>query len=247
MSIEGYIDFDPWGVPSVGYSFRDQIAEKRFDKMNELVPHNHGNLWSDQDIRTLHAFVREGKPVHYIMRALGRTERSIKLKMEELGLYGADISVVEVTEPKYVVNKEKVTVNLHHLITLAQKGYTTIDVVFRGEGGGESRKYTYKVNEATAKTLLKDDLVVVEAAKHMKVAHVKEVHAEPQIDVKLPFALGWVVQKVDRAPYDQQMENEEKAVKMLEQGERKKAQKEALDTLLGSVDREEFMRLMNAV
>jgi hypothetical protein len=198
----------------------------------ECAARNHGALWEGRDTKAMVDLINRSESLGYISKELGRTERAIVMKAEQMGL---------------TIPKEKVTVNLHHLITLAQKGYTTVNVVFSGDGSSESRFYTYKVSDSVAKTLAPNDLVVVEANKAMKVAKVKEVHEEPQIDVRAPFAFAWVVQKVDRTAYDQQVQNEDTAVKMLEQGERRKAQKEALDTLLGSVDREEFMRLMNAV
>lgn len=140
--------------------------------------------------------------------------------------------------------------NFQHLIALLQKGYTTVAVQFFNADTGDTRssdRYTYKVPQALADTLKEGDLLVVPARKAFAVVKVVEIHAEPQINVKEPLALKWVVQKVDTAAYEDQTAREAEAVQKIEVAERRKAQEEALQTLLGSPeDREAFLQLISA-
>lgn len=140
--------------------------------------------------------------------------------------------------------EQRIIVNYNHLITLLQKGYTTIKVQFKESGA----HYTYKATEEME--LAPGDLVVVPVKREgeeeeFKIVTVVEVHPEPEIDVKAPYALKWVVSKLDLKAYNEQVDKEEEAVKLLQRGERKKAAADALDTLLANVpDRQELLKLL---
>lgn len=219
-------------------------SENPFAIATRDVQPRHGQPWSAQEDATLRSCSRNLMTLEEIARILGRSEYAVYCRLEDSGVDPRRLPK-HVTGDTKLAKKERTIVNMNHLITLLQKGYTTVDVKFSGDGSSRSQKYTYKVSDAIAKTLALGDQVVVPARGAFKVAFVVEVHAEPQIDVKAPYSLGWVVQKVDHTAYDDQVAREKEAVKMLEQAERKKAQEDALDALLGNVNREELMRLIN--
>lgn len=145
------------------------------------------------------------------------------------------------TIKRYSTKAERTIVNYNHLITLLQKGYTTVEVAFDKER--QRRVYTYKASLTMG--LQPADLAVVESPSGFEVVTVVRVHGEPQINVKAPYKFKWVVSKVDRTAYDEQMAREKKALALLQACEGKKAQTDALETLLVSVtNREELLRLL---
>ena len=197
----------------------------------------HGEAWGQQEEFSLESMARNHYTMSQMAHALNRTEYAIQCRLERLGL--------KAFPTKHHEKKERNIVNLNHLITLLQKGYTTCDVVFPGD---LARKWTYKISDAMSKTVEKDTQVVVPVKEgDFKVAYIWEVHKEPKIDVKSPYAFKWVICKVDRASWDDQNRREKEAMEMLEQAERKKAQKDALDVLMENVDRERFIALLNGV
>lgn len=71
--------------------------------------------------------------------------------------------------------------------------FTTCQVEFNNSRTIQA--YTYKVSRALASTLVKGDVVVVEARDWFGVARVLNVDAEPNIP-EADFKLKWVVQRV---------------------------------------------------
>ena len=203
------------------------------------VPVRHGFPWPASEKEHLRILLEKGKSVSEIAQTLQRTEVAIEIAIEKYALED-----VKISKPK----KGTKIVNMNHLITMLQRGYTTLDVEFTKEPKyGRDKAYTYKISEAMAKTLKPGDQVVVDASDVLKVVWVVKIHDTPQIDVHAPYDLKWVVCKVDRAAYDDQMAREAEAVKKLEAAERLKAQNEALAALLeGMGDREEFLKLISA-
>lgn len=211
------------------------------------VPAHHGTSWSTNDLNVLRSMFHNLLTVKEMARQLGRTDLAIEMKLSYLGL---DLNMRDEAQKffpskHYAVlpqtKKERTYVNMNHLITLLQKGYTTCEVSFRDRSTEPT--YTYKVS--TKLGLKVDDQVVVYGKDNMQIAFVRTVHDEPQIDVKAPYAIKWIVCRVERADYDDQVKRETEAVKMLEQAERKQAQEQALEALLGNVNREELMKLIN--
>jgi hypothetical protein len=179
---------------------------------------NHGKPWTpDQDTR-LRKLVRLGETNGTIAHRIGRTEYAIECRIKALGLEAV---------PQPIKSKE-LNVKAVHLLTLLQEGYTTISVVY---SKADARSYTYKAS--TAMNLQPGDRVVVPANEEMKVAHVTAVHAEPQIDFTAPYALKWVVQRVDMTEYDRQCAAEAAALAELTRAQQRRAQEEALRTLFG--------------
>ena len=89
------------------------------------------------------------------------------------------------------------------------------------------------------------DVVVVDAKDRPAVAWVVKVHEAPEIDVKEPYEYKWVICHVDTAAWLEQKAKEAEAVKMLQIGERQRAQQEALDALMATVpNREELLKLL---
>lgn len=222
------------------YAFDEQEKKVPWHGDNPLAQ-RHGFPWSVNETKTLQTMVASGVPIGAIAQTLQRTESAIDYAVEKLNAekLNADISV-----PK----KGTKIVNMNHLITMLQKGYTTLEVTFsQGPKYGREATYTYKVSNAMATALKPNDQVVVSAKDALKVVWVVKIHDAPQIDVKAPYDLKWVVCKVDRTVYDDQMAREAEAIKKLEAAERLKAQNEALAALLeGMGDREEFFKLINA-
>lgn len=129
------------------------------------------------------------------------------------------------------LEKKVMDIKLTHLITMLQTGYTTVEVRYHGKLAG-SQPYTYK---AISNTLAMGDTVVVpvdyDGMEVLKLAKVVRVHDAPQVDVSLPYALKWIVQKVDRTAYDEQVAREQAALDALETGKRAAAQATAVDQL----------------
>lgn len=121
-------------------------------------------------------------------------------------------------------------VRIHHLITLLQEGYTTCRARFAVCG----KTYTYKLPLDMAVKV--GDNVVVGVCGELKVVEIAEIDAEPVIDIRAPYALRWVVCRVDRARYDEQMIREEQAAEELAKQDRKRAKAMALEQLMGLVD-----------
>lgn len=217
---------------------RGYFVPTDFDGSSWPVP-NAGAPWRDSDIRELKDMVLMGHGVKSIAKSMGRSAGAIEAAMERLELRIPSKHYKLQTVKAFEPNAERKHVNFNHLITMLQKGYTTVHVEFRA---GE-QKYTYKA--PTTMNLVVGDKVVVEARKELKIATVAVVDEEPKIDIKAPYALGWVAQKIDLTAYNDQVRREDEAVALLQKGERAKAQKEAMEALLESVpDRKELFALL---
>jgi hypothetical protein len=131
-----------------------------------------------------------------------------------------------------------------HLIALLQTGYTTVNVTFAADNSGQS--YTYKA--PTKMGVAVGDMPVVPARKAFAIVWVKSVDASPKINVEAPFEYKWVVQKVDMTAYVDQTERERQAAEAIEEAQRLKAQREALQALLGSAIAEPaLLALINGI
>ena len=242
MSAEDYIGFDACMEEAT-----DGYGRRQVGYFNPLpsAPNN-GRAWHTDDEEELERLWDRGYGLDACAKKFGRTKVAIIARLEKLGL---DVNQNNASLPaKKTTTKEPMMQNFQHLLALLQKNYTTVAVRFRDNGTGNTQgadTYTYKV--PLSLEVAKGDLLVVPARKFFSVVEVVEVHDTPQIDVKKPLALRWIVQKVDTAAYDDQTAREEQAIKQVEVAERRRAQEEALQTLLGSAeDREAFLALINA-
>ena len=129
---------------------------------------------------------------------------------------------------------------LFHLITLLQEHYTTVGVAFDRD---PATHYTCKVDKAL--DLKEGDLVVVPAGSSFKVGRVARVDAEPDIDIEAPYALKWVVQKVDTTKFDEQVRRETEAMERIKVDQRAKAREAALKELMADTTIAELRALLN--
>ena len=127
---------------------------------------------------------------------------------------------------------------LFHLITLLQEHYTTVDV-----DRDPATNCTYKVDKGL--DLKEGDLVVVPAGTTFKVGRVTKVDAEPDIDIEAPYALKWVVQKVDTTKFDEQIRREAEAMARIKVDQRAKAREAALKELMADTTIAELRALLN--
>ena len=97
----------------------------------------------------------------------------------------------------------------HYLITLLQEGYTTIQAQFLTS----TKEYTYKA--PLDMNIGVNDMVIVPANGDFKMVQVSGVDAGPALDIRTPYAIRWVVCKVDFDRYEQQVKAEEDAVAWL--------------------------------
>lgn len=194
------------------------------------LPAKHGTRWTHTEEQLLQHCVNRATPWDETARRLGRTVRSCQMKAEELGLFNPN-------QPTKVVNSKEISVNHMHLITLLQEGYTTCRVSFPEKGTysrDEEKTYTYKIPKDAG--IAVGDRVVVYGGKELKVARVTEVHDEPQIDFKAPYALKWVVQRVDLTQYEEHAVREAAALDHLTRVQRKKEQEQLLKELFGDAE-----------
>lgn len=250
MAAEDYIDFDGCmdeADDSPRYYGACPLPYKNHFKPIPHLPF-HGEPWTDAQEKRLEDLWRKRHSLDSLSQYMGRTKVAVIARLEKLGLdpeYAYETTPVKKTT---ATKKEPMMQNFQHLIALLQKNYTTVAVRFRDNATGSTSgadSYTYKV--PLSMEVAKGDLLVVPARKFFSVAEVVEVHDAPQIDVKKPLALRWVVQKVDTTAYDDQTAREDQAIKQVEVAERRRAQEEALQTLLGTAeDREAFLALINA-
>jgi hypothetical protein len=142
--------------------------------------------------------------------------------------------------PKLIERSSEV--NLNHVLTLLQLNYTTCAIEFKPGG----KKYTYKVSSDLAARLKPGDQVVVPACVAEAVVTVREIHAEPDIDVSAPYNFKWVICRVEREAYDDQVKREADALALFNRNRRKVAQEKALKELFGEgTTLEEVRALLN--
>lgn len=110
-----------------------------------------------------------------------------------------------------------------HLISLMDKDYTTVSVVFQKDSNrpttsSTGKRYTYKT--------LKDndpqvgDIAIVEVGVQLAFVKIVEVHTTPQIDFDADFDYKWLVQYVEREDYDKRMASEKKFLEGVEAAEK---------------------------
>lgn len=131
-------------------------------------------------------------------------------------------------QPQTKKAKKAMTIRKNHVISLLQKDFTTIGVVFN-DNQRFQHNYTYKAR-------LSDDIkdgqhviVKVDGKDGYHVALVVRVDAEPQIDTDATFDYKWIVGKVDTAAYDEQVAKEEAFAKELTRIERDDERKKVLE------------------
>lgn len=189
------------------------------------TPARHGHPWSPQEVAQLHSMLRNHMSVNQIAAELKRFPTAIEYRIAKEQEVNHTI-VCDTTDDEPVTRNARI----HHLITLLQEGYTTCQARFAVGG----KTYTYKLPLDMGVKV--GDSCVVDVSGDLKVVEIAEIDAEPVIDIRTPYALRWVVCKVDRARYDEQMIREEQAAEELARQERKNAKAKALEQLLGLVD-----------
>lgn len=107
-----------------------------------------------------------------------------------------------------------------HLLALLQSGYTTIEVMFPVTDSSKLPKaYTYKAR--LEDNIQKGDHVVVDSpSKGLTVVEVVNVHKTPNIDLDAPFTYKWIVQKINRAAYDDTLAKEAEFLETMMEVER---------------------------
>lgn len=116
-----------------------------------------------------------------------------------------------------------------HLIALLQEGYTTIEVIFNE---GDTRTYTYKAR-LDAGVEVGSHVIVDSPSKGLVVVEVVAVHKVAKIDLDAPWTYKWIVQKVDRTQYDEQLAKEEQFGEAMLEIERVRQRDLLLDKFLG--------------
>lgn len=248
MAAEDYMDFDHlseddldalWGLGS-GSQFRN--GDPRLGAVG-WGSDRHGKPWLSREEQDLKTKFSRGYTIKQLAERHGRSEVAITARLEKMGLTDSFSQRTQAPTKFEVALKGTSKVNIHHIITLLQKNYTTVNVAFP-ENRNTAQTYTYKVSNEIAATLKESDVVVVPTGPNneFKSAIVVVVHPEPQIDVKKPYALKWVAQKVDLTAYNEQISREKKAIEMIQTAERRAAQERAMKVLLDNVDNVEELR-----
>ena len=256
MAAEDYIDFSHLGADDVdslddgGVTTYSAIYGQRKPAQAKIPlagwgSDRHGRPWDAEEEFDLQNRFKKGYPVQALAQRHGRSVTGITERLRKMGLvdrFGQRIGAPTKFEVALTGTSK---VNIHHIITLLQKNYTTVNVSFPDSTSAQrGQTYTYKVSNEIAATLKESDVVVVPAGPNneFKSAIVVTVHAEPQIDVKKPYALKWVVQKIDLTAYNEQIAREKKAIEMIQIAERRTAQQRAMEILLANVDNVEELR-----
>lgn len=206
--------------------------------------------WTDMEEQKLLREYANHKPISDLAQRMGRTKTGVLARLEKLGIDVEKDRTAELARIGYTslqhTTQGRMMSDFQHLIALCQTGYTTVEVRFLDDNGNAQSGQTYTYKVPTNLALEKGDILVVPARQSFKLVKVDKIHAEPQIDVTKPLALKWAVQKVDFTGYNDQTQRETDAIAKLQVAERKAAQQQALEVLMGSVgDREEFLRLLN--
>lgn len=237
--------------------YSDVYLERKISGDATAEPGRHGVAWSEDEREDLvQEFDYRRWSINYIARKHARKPSAIASRLADMGYLRYESSnrylVVKGSRAGQVINlteeaiasvqaKKDPIVNFNHLVTLLQEHYTTVEVQFQET----SKSYTYKITKDMAADLLAGHKLVVDAPRGLHVVTVIKVHDEPQIDPDQPYAFKWAVQRVDTAPYEEQVKREAEAVELLKKAKRKQAQMEALNALLGDVNREELLALIN--
>lgn len=113
------------------------------------------------------------------------------------------------------------SINHNHILSLLQTGFTTItvsfdiDLTYEEDLVQRARNRNKKEKGYTYKALISDnikvgDLVVVDSPSNgLVIVTVTGVDLHPRIDLSAPFPYKWIVQKIDRARYDDLLHQEQ--------------------------------------
>lgn len=201
--------------------FEEQRASGKF-------PARHGYPWSPQEVAQMNSMLRNHYSIEQIAAELKRLPSAIQCRIEK----EKDVNVV------IIEDQQPENFRMLHLITLLQEGYTTCKAKFAVGG----KDYTYKLPLDMGVNV--GDHVVVEVNGEYKVVLISTIHPEPEIDIRAPYALKWVVSKVDTTRYQDQMAREQQALEHLQKQERATAKKRAIEQLMGLVDAEELKKIL---
>ena len=112
-----------------------------------------------------------------------------------------------------------------HIIEALQSNYTTVKVTYVDRG----QRYTFKVTNELASTLVVGDLVLVESTQgYLRSVRVESIDAFPDINFKASFAYKWVIQKLDLSEYHMLLAQEGHLVLELEKVQRQQAKEKIL-------------------
>lgn len=231
--------------PRNRHTWGSQEGPSRFTPTPEHP--NHGKPWTAVQEGQLKKYAAQGLGISEIAKRMGRYPSAIELRLEKLGF--DPTANADLTPGKHLIShteylKEQKYVNMNHILTMLQTNYTTVNVSY--SPGVPTQHYTYKVSNELAGKLEPGTPVVVDASGSLKVAYITEVHDEPLINIHAPYALKWVICKVDRSHYDEQVKRETEAAAFLEKSERQQAQQKAMAALLELVPNvDELRKLLN--
>lgn len=117
----------------------------------------------------------------------------------------------------------------NHIIALLQTDYTTVQVVFP-DGLSQKKLYTYKV--PTAWNVQVEDTLVVDTPRNgLCLVSVVAVHTEANINTDVEWTYKWAVSRVDLAEYQDRLQREETANKLLLEIARIKAREQVVKDL----------------
>lgn len=134
------------------------------------------------------------------------------------------------------MQSSKGKIAIQHMLAFLQDNYTTVGVKFYINDSilTQGKTYTYKV-------LLTDDVkvgdtCVVDVNGIAKTVQVVEVHTTPRIDTNATYPYKWIVQKVDYARYEKQVDVEGKVRDMFFEIEREQARKDFVANFKDSLE-----------
>lgn len=109
-----------------------------------------------------------------------------------------------------------------HLISLMEKDYDTVSVVFQKDSNrpattSTGKRYTYKCLKGTP---LVGDIAIVEVGEQLAFVKIVEVHNTPQIDFNADYDYRWLLQYVNRKSYDNRMSSEKKFMEGVAEAEK---------------------------
>lgn len=130
-------------------------------------------------------------------------------------------------------------INHNHILSLMQTGFTTINVTFDNnltdaDWSNRASNRNRQVKGYTYKALVEDniqpgDTVIVESPQEgLVLVTVMSVDATPKIDLSAAFPYKWIVQKVNRARYDELLRQEDEFKEALVEVEREKQRETVL-------------------
>lgn len=131
------------------------------------------------------------------------------------------------------VQSEETSMNKHtHIATLLQTGFYTIGVIFVDDKNPDesSRKiYTYKVPSKMPLEI--NQFAIVDVNGKLEIVKVKEIHAEPQIDLSAKYPYKWIVQPVQTETYSELVSLEKTIEQQFFKQQQKAARQKYFDNL----------------